>query len=65
MPCKATVVQALSRLLLPGSQQHTKIKERGTSGEGRSSLCRESDQVSWECLSAVQGGSCVGLEVGQ
>lgn len=35
------------------------------SGEGRASLCRESDQVSWECLSAIQGGSRVGLEVGE
>lgn len=65
MPCTATVVQALMGLLLPRScRQQTKIKGEGDR-RGGPSLCRESDQVSWECLSAVQGGSCVGLEVGE
>lgn len=40
-------------------------KRGGGSREGQRSLCGESDQVSWECLSAVQGGSRMGLEVGE
>lgn len=62
---RPAVVQARLGLLLPGSRQQIKIKGGGGSREGQRSLCRESEQVSWECLSAVQGGSCMGLEVGE